>query len=474
MIFFAGNDGSILKSIPEPVYQGAANANTVYLIAPFAAGSQVSLAFRLPNGSNYPAAGPAIMAPTGSIAGVIDEDTGAPYAGWVYDLPNPITARYGRVSVQFYFRSEAGQIVASSLASFTVGMGVPSELPEQPDDGTYDTILAHIASMQTRLDNGFYRARSICVWNAAYTYGAGEIVYYPSGEYGALVRSVKDGNVGNVPYAEGGSAWWEEVLDFSLAAECGQQASASADSAAGYAVAAQASAAAAAMSAEDADGYAEIARRYAEIGIRLNTDYETAEELPNEGSSQYIYLIPSGEGVFDQYVWSAEKQDYIMIGSTSIDTDGLARQDGDYPAMTVGKAAQADKLAHALIIQSGDESVVFDGSKAETIAISGGSGVQPSGNYPQMSVGNAASADAALTAETAAVAAKVQHAFTIVNGETTVTFDGSEARTVVLTGGENAVWATDAEVEALFAGSAAPSVTASPNSAGGTTYSITL
>ena len=228
------------------------------------------------------------------------------------------------------------------------------------------------------------------------------------------------------------------------------------------------------MSAEDADGYAEIARRYAEIGIRLNTDYETAEELPNEGSSQYIYLIPSGEGVFDQYVWSAEKQDYIMIGSTSIDTDGLARQDGDYPAMTVGKAAQADKLANALIIQSGDESVVFDGSKAETIAISGGSGVQPSGNYPQMSVGNAASADAALTAETAAVAAKVQHVLTIVNGETTVTFDGSEARTVVLTGGENAVWATDAEVEALFAGSAAPSVTASPNSAGGTTYSITL
>ena len=36
MIFFVGNDGTVVKSAPSPVYQGGANANTVYLVAPFA------------------------------------------------------------------------------------------------------------------------------------------------------------------------------------------------------------------------------------------------------------------------------------------------------------------------------------------------------------------------------------------------------------------------------------------------------
>ena len=50
MIFFVANDGTVINSVPSPVYQGSANANNIYLIAPFAENLQATVAFKLPNG----------------------------------------------------------------------------------------------------------------------------------------------------------------------------------------------------------------------------------------------------------------------------------------------------------------------------------------------------------------------------------------------------------------------------------------
>ena len=168
MIFFVGNDGTIVKSAPSPVYQGGANANTIYLVAPFAANLTASVAFQLPNGT---ATSPAPMTAQGTIEGITDEQGGV-YSGWSYDLPNSSTALYGTVIAQFFFYSAQGKVVASSAANFTVGRGVPAVLPEEPSDTVYDQIFAALSGLQSDLHNGYYASRAIYAWNSTYTYGA--------------------------------------------------------------------------------------------------------------------------------------------------------------------------------------------------------------------------------------------------------------------------------------------------------------
>lgn len=271
MIFFVGNGGTVIKGLPSPVYQGSANANTVYLIAPFASNTQVTLAFKLPNGSIYPKEEPAAMTAQGALEGVKNGQTGQTYAGWTYDLPNAVTALYGIVTVQFFFHNAEGKVTASSSVSFNVGQGVPPVLPDAPSDDVYEQILANIGAMQEQLNNGFYAARAVYAWNSTYTYGAGEITFYPDiGNYGAFVKSVVANNTGNTPYTDGAinSAFWSEVVNFNTVtddffAEI-KEAQAAAEAAEAGAEAAQSAAEAAQTAAETAQGKAETAQSAAE------------------------------------------------------------------------------------------------------------------------------------------------------------------------------------------------------------------
>ena len=400
MIFFVGNDGTIVKGLPSPVYQGAANSNTVYLIAPFAENTAVTVAFKLPNGV---VTAPAAMASQGAIAGVTDAATGQTYAGWTYDLPNSITSLYGTVTAQFFFYSaQAGVITATSGTSFQVGRGVPAVLPDTPEEDVYEQILSNIAALQTDVSNGYYAARAIYAWNSAMTYGANEITYYPVGTYGALVKSVVASNTNHEPYTDGvlNSTYWAEVLNFdealttaeeakdaaaASAAAAAQSATAaenykdaasdSASSAADYVTqantaassaivnasaaeqsmkAAAESATAAAQSAQDAADFAELARQYVELGIQPNTDYTSVDDLPVPGSTKFIYLIPatdgSGQDAYDAYIWVPSKQAYEHIGSTRIDLSNYAQKNGSYPDMSVGNATKAAQDASGNVI----------------------------------------------------------------------------------------------------------------------------
>lgn len=228
MIFFAANDGTIIKSLPSPVYQGSSNANTIYLVAPFASNMSVTVRFQLPNGvwttpylmqnghsKNAMTPQGALASPDGAI---VDKDTGKPYAVWTYALPSEITAYYGTVTVQFFFyAAQAGVVTASSATSFTVGRGVPTVLDgiEAPD--VYDAILENISALQEQLNNGKFAARSIYAWNDTYIYDANEIVYYPyRGDFGVFLKSLKSDN-NAVPYIEGKrSELWEEIVDFNI------------------------------------------------------------------------------------------------------------------------------------------------------------------------------------------------------------------------------------------------------------------
>lgn len=225
MIFFVANDGTIIKTLPSPVYQGSANSNTIYLVAPFASNLTVTARFQLPNGvwttpalmkNGIPVKD--AMTAQGAIDGVIEAETGAKYAVWSYALPSDITQYYGTVTAQFFFyAAQAGMITASSSASFTVGRGVPTVLPDgDPEGDVLDQIYANLSDLRESLLNGEYPARSFWAWNAQKTYGYNEYVFYPAwGEFGAILKSIKNGNtlppfIGENVNTNG----WEMTVDF--------------------------------------------------------------------------------------------------------------------------------------------------------------------------------------------------------------------------------------------------------------------
>lgn len=218
MIFFVANDGSVIKTLPSPVYQGSANANNIYVVAPFASNMSVTVAFKLANGVWTT---PYVMTPQGAIAApsgeMVDEKTKKNYAVWTFSMPNDITRYYGTVTAQFFFYAAQGNVItATSAASFTVGRGVPAILPDTPTEDVYEAILSNLAALQEQLDNGAYTARSIYPWNSADRYGANEIVFVPSvGEYGAFVKSLISDNAFPPFNALGElNASWALVADF--------------------------------------------------------------------------------------------------------------------------------------------------------------------------------------------------------------------------------------------------------------------
>ena len=213
MIFFTDNNGTIIRNFSEPVYQGSANTNTIYLIAPFAENALVTVAFTLPNGARV---GPYKMTQQSALTGITDA-SGQTYSGWTYSMPNNITQFYGTVGAQFYFHTPGGVLTATSLTSFEVKRGVAPDLPQTPDADVYEEILENLAQIQTDLANGVFVARSVFPWRANASYNANEVVFYPYvGNYGAFVMSVQNGNTNHVPYSGDmiNASWWSEVVNF--------------------------------------------------------------------------------------------------------------------------------------------------------------------------------------------------------------------------------------------------------------------
>lgn len=222
MILFCDSNGTIQKNLGSPVYQGSANSNIIYLIAPYAPSASVLAAFQLPDGT---AIAPVAMTPQSSVPGVQNAD-GTTFAGWSYVLPGSVTAKYGTVSAQFFFYAPTGEssnptsIIATASTSFQVGRGVTAILPDTPDADVYESILSNIAQLQTDLTGGYYAARAIYAWNSSYTYGSNEITFYPVGNYGAFVKSLVNRNT-QQPYTSAGvlNSNWAEVTNFNTIAE---------------------------------------------------------------------------------------------------------------------------------------------------------------------------------------------------------------------------------------------------------------
>lgn len=136
------------------------------------------------------------------------------------------------------------------------------------------------------------------------------------------------------------------------AGEAASSASAAANSAAeaaDSATAAAESANNAAGSALEAQGYMEQAKEYAKKEYKL---YDSVDDLPVPGDSAFIYLVPqTGSEENDnyaEYLWISETQRYEFIGTVNdIDLSNYAQINGTYSDMTVGNAANANHAASA-------------------------------------------------------------------------------------------------------------------------------
>ena len=289
MIHFVDNNGTIIKTIESPVYQGSAESNNIILIAPFAANLQFTVAFFLPNGEITPRYA---MTQGGTLNGVEYAPTNGAMAIWTFSMPNNITQYFGTVYAQFYAYGTNGQITASSRTSFVVARGVPEELPDSPDPTTYNQILTIISQINTALNNGNYAARAIYWWINTYTYGMNEITFYPIGTYGAFVRSTVTGNTGNQPYTDDGvldSEHWQELVNFNKIYAAEQNAVESAQNAAQ-------SASSAAQSAQTAEKYAADAE---EAGSKFS-------DLVNSGEIGNFVI----QGEENKLTWSPNLWDY--------------------------------------------------------------------------------------------------------------------------------------------------------------------
>lgn len=403
MIFFVDNNGKIINSQPETVYQGAADTNNIYLIAPFAANLSFAVAFKLPNGvytERY------MMTQGGQLEDIEYSPTQNIFALWKMSVPSNITQYFGTVKAQFYAYATNGAITATSATSFVVSQGVPEELPATPSQDIYNQILTALSQIQSQLNNGTFAARAIYWWIDTFTYGMNEITFYPLGEYGALIRSVAENNTGNAPYDENGnlnSEYWQELVDFNKAlnaieeaaqsaAEAAQSATESAQSAAESAESASAAAASeqnaaqsaqnsatsesnAAQSAEDAEQSAQDAAQSAQQAESSATDAaqsavdaaESAQEvidylgkttvfvteLPEVGDPNLLYFVTGeSDNLFSIYIY--EDGEWKLMGESNL----VINDTNTYLSALSASSWQSNRQTVSLTGLTPDDSVI--------------------------------------------------------------------------------------------------------------------
>ena len=133
MIFFFNSDGTLFRSVPENVYQGSNNVNKLYVVAPFASSSAVTVAFRLPNGKVTTPALCALQPATSELQGYIDEYSQLGLYVWALSIPNWVTNYAGNVTAQFRVVGSDNTLLATSSAQFPVIQGVAPTTPATAD-----------------------------------------------------------------------------------------------------------------------------------------------------------------------------------------------------------------------------------------------------------------------------------------------------------------------------------------------------
>lgn len=425
MVFFVNNSGVITNSFPEQVFEGSANANSFYVVAPFANNLTATVAFTLPNGIVTQPYG---LTATGEISGFTDGNT---YYGWSMELPNAVTTYYGKVIAQVAFYS-ANRLLCTSATTFTVGRGVAAELPETPTEDVYQQILQALAQLQSDLGNGYFVARAAYVWNSAYTYGAGELVYYPMGTYGVYVKS----NVANntqEPYTNGTiNSNWSLALDFNAVMgvlSSAEDAAASAAAAADSASSAATSRAVAEQAALSASGSASAAAT-SESNAESAADRAEAAAQENEAALDDYYDKTEIDSGYAKTVETTMDNTTYVVTVTLKSADGtvLSTSSVDLPLESVVVSGSYNSATQSidLVLQNGSTVSIPVGDLVDGLASQQALDNVINGTTPVAKATNADNATAADAAD------KVQNALTLVVDGETQTYDGSSPVSIEL------------------------------------------
>lgn len=150
MIFFFKSDGTLIKSAPETVYQGSAEAGKVYVVAPLNANMLVDVYYELPNGERW---GAYLLENNGTV--INNEELPDGWALWSTTLESAITQYAGTLKVQFGFyqsgTADKVPLITSQGVTITISKGVIRDLPSEPTADVYAQIVNAISSIKQDL-----------------------------------------------------------------------------------------------------------------------------------------------------------------------------------------------------------------------------------------------------------------------------------------------------------------------------------
>ena len=152
MIFFLRSDGTLIKSAPETVYQGSAEAGKVYVVAPLNANMLVDVYYELPNGERW---GAYLLENNGIV--INNEELPDGWALWSTTLESAITQYAGTLKAQFGFyqsgTSDKVPLITSQGVTITIAKGVIRDLPSAPTADVYAQIVNAISSIKQEIAN---------------------------------------------------------------------------------------------------------------------------------------------------------------------------------------------------------------------------------------------------------------------------------------------------------------------------------
>lgn len=152
MIFFLKADGTLIKSAPDTVYQGSAEAGKIYVVAPLNAGMLVDVYYELPNGERW---GAYLLENNGTV--INNEELPDGWALWSTTLESAITQYAGTLKAQFGFyqsgTADKVPLITSQGITITIAKGVARDLPSAPTADVYAQIVNAISSIKQDIAN---------------------------------------------------------------------------------------------------------------------------------------------------------------------------------------------------------------------------------------------------------------------------------------------------------------------------------
>lgn len=153
MIFFFKSDGTLIKSAPETVYQGSAEAGKVYVVAPLNANMLVDVYYELPNGERW---GAYLLENNGTV--INNEELPDGWALWSTTLESAITQYAGTLKAQFGFyqsgTADKVPLITSQGVTITIAKGVVREVfPDSPSPQVYEYITNAVSTILQNFNN---------------------------------------------------------------------------------------------------------------------------------------------------------------------------------------------------------------------------------------------------------------------------------------------------------------------------------